>query len=1009
VLLGHSIGELAAAYVAGVWSLEDACVLVAARGRLMQALPAGGAMVAVQASEAEVAEALTDAVSIAAVNGPESVVISGDERQVLEISERFAEQGRKTKRLTVSHAFHSPLMEPMLAEFRRVAEGLSYQAPRIAVVSNVTGATAGAEDLRDPEYWVRHVREAVRFADGMRTLAEQGVRTLIELGPEGVLSAMGQDAGDAQFVPALRSGSPEAQTLTAAVAHAHVRGVPVDWAAFFAGRGARPVQLPTYAFQRERYWPERTPAADTADPADAAFWDAVERADAGTVAEVLELAEDDRASLTAALPALASWRRRHRTRHVADSWRYRIAWQPLADGPEPVLSGTWLAVLPQGLEGHPWAAGCLRSLTVRGARTLPIVVGTADGERAPLAERIASAVAETDGPVAGVVSLLALADAPHAQQPAVSQGLAATLALVQALGDAEVAAPLWCLTTGAVSTSPADRPAHPGQAQIWGLGRVIALEHPDRWGGLVDLPETPDERSLTRLTAALSDPAFEDQLAVRASGTAVRRLTRAPRETADATPWQPHGTVLVTGGTGALGAEVARWLARDGAGHLLLTSRRGPAADGAAELRDELIALGADVTIAACDAADRTALAALLAAVPAEQPLTAVVHAAGVLDDGVLDGQTPERFARVLRPKADAARNLHELTADHDLAAFVLFSSVAGTLGNAGQANYAAANAYLDALAEQRRADGLPATTIAWGPWAGAGMAAAEDPDGDRLRRIGLAPMDRDTAVEALRRTVEGGAAVTAVADIDWARFAEVFAAQRPSALLSDLPEARGHLAGSGGQVTDQAAEWRLRIAALPENEREPALLELVREQVALVLGHASAAAVPADKAFKDTGFDSLAAVQLRNRLGQVTGLRLPATLVFDHPTPTALARFLTAESAGSTTAVTVPQAAVAAAGTEPIAIVAMACRYPGAAASPEELWRLVTDGADAISGFPTDRGWDLSGLYHPDPDHQGTSYTREGGFLHEAAGFDAGFFGISPREALAMDPQQRL
>jgi acyl transferase domain-containing protein len=1011
VLLGHSIGELAAAHVAGVWSLEDACALVAARGRLMQALPEGGAMVAVEATEDEVTEALSglNAVSVAAVNGPSSLVISGDEDVVLEIAARFAAQGRKTKRLTVSHAFHSPRMEPMLAEFRRVAEGLSYQAPRIPLVSNLTGTAAGAEELCDPEYWVRHVREAVRFADGMRTLDEQGVRTVVELGPDGVLSALGQDGVDAEFLPALRSDHPEARTLTAAVAHAHVRGVTVDWAAFFAGRGARPAELPTYAFQRDRYWPEATAPADTSDPADAAFWDAVERSDEAAVAEVLELAEDDRASLSAALPALASWRRRHRTRHVADSWRYRVTWQTLADGPDPVLTGTWLAVLPQGLEDHPWVAATLAALTARGARVLPLAVDTATGERATLAERITSTLAETGGPIDGVLSLLALADAPHAQQQAVSQGLAGTLALVQALGDAEVTAPLWCLTTGAVSVSRSDRPAHPEQAQIWGLGRVAALEHPDRWGGLVDLPETPDERSLSRLTAALAGLASEDQLAVRASGVAVRRLTRAPRETADATPWQPNGTVLVTGGTGALGAEVARWLARNGAGHLLLTSRRGPDAEGAAELRAELAALGADVTIAACDAADRTALAALLAAVPAGQPLTAVIHAAGVLDDGVLDGQTPERFARVLRPKVDAARNLHELTADLDLTAFVLFSSIAGTLGNAGQANYAAANAYLDALAELRRADGLPATTIAWGPWAGAGMAAAEDPDGDRLRRLGLAPMDRETAVEALRRTVRGGAAVTAVADVDWARFAEVFAAQRPSALLSDLPEARDHLTGSGGPDTDQGAEWRLRIAALPADEREPALLDLVREQVALVLGHASPAAVPADKAFKDTGFDSLAAVQLRNRLGQVTGLSLPATLVFDHPTPTALARFLNAESAGSATAEYLPQAAAVGAEAEPIAIVAMSCRFPGGVASPEELWRLVADGADAISGFPTDRGWDLGELYHPDPDHQGTSYTRAGGFLHDVADFDAGFFGISPREALAMDPQQRL
>ncbi|MEV5315046.1 type I polyketide synthase, partial [Streptomyces sp. NPDC052610] len=1007
VLLGHSIGELAAAHVAGVWSLEDACTLVAARGRLMQALPEGGAMVAVEATENEVTEALSglNTVSVAAVNGPSSLVISGDEDVVLEIAARFAEQGRKTKRLTVSHAFHSPRMEPMLAEFRRVAEGLSYQAPRIPVVSNLTGAAVGAGELCGPEYWVRHVREAVRFADGMRTLDELGVRTLVELGPDGVLSALGQDGIDgAEFLPALRSDHPEARTLIAAVAHAHVRGATVDWAAFFAGRGARPAELPTYAFQRDRYWPETTAPADGADPADAAFWDAVERSDAAAVAEALELAEDDRASLAAALPALASWRRRHRTRHVADSWRYRVTWQPVADGPDQVPVGTWLAVLPQGLEDHPWVAATLPALTARGARVLPLVVDTATCERAALAESVTSAVAETGGPIDGVVSLLALADAPHPRQPAVSQGLAGTLALVQALGDTETMAPLWCLTTGAVSVSRADRPAHPGQARIWGLGRVAALEHPDRWGGLVDLPEEPDERTATRLAGLLAGGGDESELAVRATGVFVRRLVRAHRPTRPATPPRPSGTVLVTGGTGALGAEVARWLARNGAEHLLLTSRRGPDAEGATELRDELTGLGAEVTLAACDVADRDALAELLAGIPADQPLTAVVHAAGVLDDGVLDGLTPDRFTAVLRAKADGARNLHELTRDLDLSAFVLFSSLAGVVGSAGQANYAAANAHLDALAEQRAADGLPAVSLAWGAWADAGMAGSED-TAHRLARGGVTPMDPEAALVALARGWQHDTACTVVADIDWDRFT---AHPRQRTLLADLPEARQDTATPAGTPASGADDLVRRLMALPADERPRLVRELVLDQVAAVLGHRAQGAVPARTAFRDLGFDSLSALELRNALTAATGLTLSATLVFDHPTPRELAAHLTAELLGAAradetgTGTGVPH-------DEPLAIVAMSCRFPGGANSPEQLWRLLRDGVDTVGEFPADRGWDLEKLYDPDPDSPGTSYVREGGFLTGAADFDAGFFGISPREALAMDPQQRL
>nr|QIQ28638.1 Nbc42 [Streptomyces sp.] len=913
VLIGHSVGGLTAAHAAGVLTLADACALVAARGRLMQALPEGGAMTAVQATEAEVLERLAgheDRAAVAAVNGPASVVVSGDEDVVEAVAAHFAEEGRKTTRLRVSHAFHSPRMDAMLEDFAEVARGVRFTPPAVPVVSDLTGAQATDEELCSPDYWVRHARHAVRFCDGVRTLEADGVRAFVELGPDSALTAMALDSLSGPStatvaVPLLRRDRPEVRTALLAAGALHAHGAGGDLSTLY-GEGARRVELPTYAFQRRRFWLEpgegAAPAAGTGSAADDAFWAAVEQSDLDGLAARLEL--DGDARLSEVLPALSSWRRREEDRTALNSWRYHVNWRPAGGSAAASVTGTWLLPLPSALEGDAWAEAVAGALTAHGARVVPVPLDTADPaalDRTALAERLRT-VTDEHGAAAGVLSLLAAApDADSAA--AVPAGLAATTALLQALSDLGGDAPLWCATRGAVAVHPQEDVAAPEQAAVWGLGRVAALEHPRLWGGLIDVPAEFDARAGERLCTVLDGGRAqsaqgadaEDQTAVRSSGLFVRRLEHAGQPDAsgarepDGSDWKCSGTVLVTGGTGALGAHVARWLAEHGAEHLVLVSRRGPDADGSAELEAELTASGVRVTLAACDAADRTALAALLA----EHPVDAVVHAAGVLDDGPIDGLTPGSLAAVLRPKQAAARNLHELTRGQDLSAFVLFSSIAGSIGSLGQANYAAANAYLDALAQQRRAQGLPATTVSWGPWAGSGMAV--DPKvAERMRRGGAHPLDPDRALAALAGILRRGETAATVADVDWRLFAPGLTALRPSPLLSGLPEVAALGAQAAPQEADAGgAKLRAELAALGADEQERTLTQLVRTQVAGVLGHSGLDEIGPDRPFNALGFDSLMAVELRNRLGLATGLQLPATLLFDHPTARELATHL--------------------------------------------------------------------------------------------------------------------
>jgi len=691
-----------------------------------------------------------------------------------------------------------------------------------------------------------------------------------------------------------------------------------------------------------------------------------------------------------------------------------VAAGALAAAEDPRASGLfqidWTA-LP--MSGADEAAEATVRLAVVGPNA-PIGLPEGTALYPELADLVEATYAQDGAAIADVVIATGLADGPAAPAGRAETPLTVRAAVHRVLDllqnwlaiDLLASSRLVVTTRGAIADGLGDGDAVAlAEAAVRGLIRSAQTENPGRFT-LLDLGEAPATPDLVAAAVASDEPL----LAVRDGALLAPRLV-PHTAAADLPParWNPEGTVLITGGTGTLGATLARHLvATHGVRQLLLVSRRGPAAEGAAELAAELGAAGARATIEACDTADDAALARLLAAIAPEHPLTAIVHAAGVLSDGTVTALTPEHVDPVFRAKLDAAWNLHALTRDCDLSAFVLFSSAAGLLGTAGQANYAAANASLDALAELRRAQGLPATSLAWGYWAQAsGMTGhLGEADERRLARSGLAPMAAEQGLALFDAALDADRATLVPARLDTAALRALAVAGTLPALYRALIRVPARRVRA---ETARTVPLAGRLSGLSEPEQRRVLVELVRVHAASVLGHDGPAGIDADRAFRDLGFDSLTSVELRNRLGEEVGRRLPATLVFDHPTPTAIAEHLRTELVGGPETARVATAAAAGGMDEPIAIVGMACRYPGGVRSPEDLWKLVDTGVDATSDFPENRGWNLDGLYHPDPDHAGTSYVRRGGFLHDADEFDPGFFGISPREALAIDPQQRL
>ncbi|MGB3495630.1 MAG: hybrid fatty acyl-AMP ligase/type I polyketide synthase, partial [Elainellaceae cyanobacterium] len=973
-LMGHSVGEYVAACLAGVFSLEDGLKLIAARSRLMQSLPQEGTMAAIFASETRVRSVLQSVdgrVDIAAVNGPRNIVISGERQAVDAVVAHLAADGIESRSLQVSHAFHSSLMEPMLDEFRAIAQTITYALPTLPIVSNLTGRPAG-EEIASADYWCRHVRQPVMFASSINTLQDQGYRIFLEIGPTGTLCSMGRHITDVpnsvhadaektySWLPSLRSSRPNWTQLLQSLGRLYTLGVDIDWAGFDRDYPRqRLIGLPTYPWQRQRYW----------------FTEGWES----------ESLEGDRPS-------------------VADSpdwhdWLYQPQWVPLPSFSPAISSetnsepGTWLIFADRQGMGQRIAEQ-LRShhQTVElifanedlaqpdsADRTPPLVLDqdtidqlplflTAKGDRSWLLapsdgdtlRRVLEAVAIAPSlpPLRGVVHLWSIGRESDATVAALNKaqtyGCESTLYLIQSL-DAVVSASkssapqktavlpkLWVMTQEAVTlpnVEPVGEPASDTaciQAPLWGLSKVIAWEHPTLWGGIVDVtavaadqPDSsqPDSSNLRpswlnawvqqslltdgdgeRWTAMRENKRYGLRLQSWAEGQTL--LESPSSQSSESAPFlaATDATVLITGGLGSLGLTVAEALAHRGVFHLTLVSRRSPTDISTAiqSRLDQIRAAGTTVQVMQADVTQAAEVNQLVAKIQASGlSLNGVIHGAGVLKDGLLAQQTWSQFSQVMAPKVAGAWNLHRATQDLKLDFFVLFSSAASLLGSPGQGNYAAANAFLDELATMRRSHDLPALSINWGLWDAEGMAANL---GDRTQaRLTTAGMDRiapEQGIAALMALLTSKShsipAQVGVMPIRWSDLASRIAPQDCPSYLKDWIQPQFSSPSEQSQPSDQVVSQPQPtifsdLLKAADDQQAALMLGYLRQQMATVLQLDVEAIAPTDNLL-DLGLDSLMVMEAMNQCRQDLQLMLYPREFYERPQLNTLAAYLTGE-----------------------------------------------------------------------------------------------------------------
>ncbi|QUR65921.1 type I polyketide synthase [Mycobacterium spongiae] len=1041
VVLGHSVGQYSAACVAGVFSLEDGALLLAERGRLFGSLPAGGRMVAVFTA-AERVEALTDEfprLSVAAYNGA-NTVLSGPAEDLDRAVARLMADGVRCDWLDTSHAFHSELLDPVLDEFESYASRLEFASPQRILVCNRTGTALGRNVTLDGPYWRRHARQPVEFAKSVHTLAELGCAVLLEVGPQPVLSAAAlrawpDPATAPRAIASLRRNADDQRQITEALADAYIVGHVPEFGAL-QKPPVRQLDLPTYPFQHRQYWfhEKRVPptqiSSQTSHPTSAAPTEAVRLLEDGQIEELAALLDGAGANQQTldVLTKLAAQHNQQRDAlSVADA-RYEIRWEKAtaattrqADTDE---RSAWLLIGDRAEVIEP----VVDVLNARGDRHQIIGVPTSETDENGLEVALRAAVAEES--TLRIVYLGALDDSETSMRSLLRMQhrvLVGTRLLFRAATAAELRTPIWLVTRGAQRVSDSDT-VSPVQSCLWGFGRAASLEHPHVWGGLADLSAgDADEwsRVIDQLLAASPDlSGREDQVAVRDDAIYVARLTRRAGQPATTPPvLRDDATYLVTGGLGAVGLEIAGYLAAHGARHLVLTSRRTPSdvtQQRIDAMRDQS---GCEFRVIGADVADPHDVARLMATVGSElPPLAGVVHAAGEIGNTPLRTLDDAEVDRVFAGKVWGAWHVSEATADMQLDFFLSTSSIAAVWGSFGQTAYSAANAFLDGLSWRLREQGVPGISVNFGPWS-AGMA---DPEAraqlDRRGVTTLKPADALAGMADLMAApatpgAPPEAAQGVVAQIDWARFLPLYQQAGKRAFLAELErEVPDSAPAPAGPETTRLVE---RLTLAPAQQRKKLVVEYLRDVVAEVT-RIDRAEIREEAGFFDLGMDSLMAVEMRRRVEEAVGSELPTTLAMDYPRLTDVATYLLVDvlgiseqaSASSGTASGARPAAVAASGIqrptdEPIAIVSVACRFPGSS-DCDGFWDVLSGGIDAIREIPDDR-FDVDEYYDPDPETPGKIYSRCGGFLDGIDGFDPEFFGISPREAVWMDPQQRL
>ncbi|GAA6619605.1 type I polyketide synthase [Scytonema sp. NUACC26] len=945
-VMGHSVGEYVAATVAGVLSLEDGLKLIAHRSRLMQSLPTGGEMVAVFADEKYiryVTEIDSRKVAFAAFNGAGNTVISGEARAIQAICADLEKAGIPTKKLQTSHAFHSPLMEPILAEFREVTERVTYAAPQITIISNLTGSQLTQEEI-SPEYWCRHLRYPVQFAKSLKTLHANGYEVFVEIGPKPTLLGMGRNCLPEQagvWLPSLRPGQEDWQVLLQSLGELYVRGADVDWSGFDWEYGRR-LQLPTYPFQRQRYWMEiaqnnRSQAGNLSEEKiQNPILKLLNQGDTQKLVENLEktgeLSEDELRALPKLLELLVNQDGQSLTAASIKEWIYEVEWQRLPrqvkaqEKNEVRETGTWLIFADLQGVGQTLA----KLLRSRGHTCILVHpgnnynfkdVGTwSINPYSPIDfELLFQEVLKTpEQPLQGIIHLwsletewasdLTLSSLEQAQ----AFGVGSVLHLLQALikgvetkknaenglalerQSTSVSASslprLWLVTRGAV---PVDTYlSGVAQAPLWGLGKVIALEHPEIWGGMLDLAPQSTSDEVTELLAEIEDSVGEDHVAIRNGIRYVARLVPKQLSESKQVALCSDSTYLITGGLGALGLRVACWMVEQGARQLVLIGRSEVSDEARSTLR-QIEQRGAKVFVARADVSNEADMVGLLETINASMPpLRGIIHAAGVLDDGILLQQSWERFSHVMAPKVKGAWNLHALTQGLPLDFFVLFSSVASLLGSPGQGNYAAANSFMDALAYHRLAQGLPGLSINWGPWAEIGMAASLANRHQTVNAIGLDKIVPEQGLQVLKQVLGQVTSQIGVLPVDWSVLSQQLrvSTQVPS-LLFEFTKTENRVETTLSSMPQSGILQKLQVAA--PSDRLSLLTTHIQEEVAKVLGLAPSQLPDPKQNFFDMGMDSLIAVELKNNLQSNLGQFLPSTLVFNYPNINAVVQYL--------------------------------------------------------------------------------------------------------------------